>query len=148
MILVSKSFNELTIHELHDLLQLRSLVFVVEQDCVYQDIDGKDDKATHVLGMHENRVVAYARIFAPGDFVAHSSIGRVVVHPEMRSRKLGKELMNYCIHFCKSQKWTHIAISAQCYLDRFYTELGFVHTGKEYLEDGIPHQEMIYTFIE
>ena len=92
-----KLFDELTTQELYDLLQLRSEVFVVEQDCVYQDIDGKDQKAIHVLGYQDDKFVAYTRIFKPGDYFEQASIGRVVVAENYRSHNYGYDIMKASI---------------------------------------------------
>lgn len=140
-----KSFSELTTQELYDLLQLRSEVFVVEQDCVYQDIDGKDQKALHVLGYKNKRLVAYTRIFKSGDYFKEASIGRVVVAKNERQFKYGYAIMDASIDAVKNHlKETVIKISAQCYLKKFYNNLGFKAIEEEYLEDGIPHIAMIY----
>lgn len=139
-----KSFFELTTQELYNLLQLRSEVFVVEQDCVYQDIDGKDQKALHVLGFKNNNLVAYTRIFKPGDYFEYASIGRVVVFKNERSFKYGYDIMEISIKAIKDYyNETVIKISAQCYLKQFYSKLGFKAKGEEYLEDDIPHIAMI-----
>lgn len=138
-----KSFEEFSIHELYEVLQLRAEVFVVEQDCVYQDIDGKDHKAIHIMGYDSNKLTAYTRVFKPGAYFNLASIGRVVVSPKHRRKDYGKEIMQASIAYTKAHFTGSIQISAQCYLDRFYTDLGFKATGKEYLEDGIPHQEMV-----
>lgn len=139
-----KSFKELTNQELYNLLQLRSEVFVVEQDCVYQDLDGKDEKALHVLGLKENKIVAYTRIFKPGLYFNEASIGRVVVAKKERDYKYGHDIMKASIKAIKLHfNTSEIKISAQCYLNKFYTNLGFKNTGGEYLEDGIPHIAMI-----
>jgi len=150
-----KKFSELTIVELYALLQLRAEVFVVEQDCVYQDIDGKDQKAMHVLGYDGDELAAYTRVFKAGDYFDMASIGRVVVSPQHRRKDYGKKIMVASMEFAfaesKSTKNTiafsrvqqTIKISAQVYLKKFYNDLGFKGTGKEYLEDGIPHMEMI-----
>lgn len=139
-----KSFQELSTIELYNILQLRSEVFVVEQDCVYQDIDGKDEKALHIVGMVENELVAYTRCFKPGDYFKEASIGRVVVKESQRKFKRGNQLMNSSIEAIeKHYNTTTIKISAQCYLNKFYTNLGFNAIGEEYLEDGIPHIAMI-----
>ncbi|WP_299548974.1 GNAT family N-acetyltransferase [Seonamhaeicola sp.] len=140
----TKSFSELTTRELYDLLQLRSEVFVVEQNCVYQDIDGKDQNALHVLGYKEGILVAYTRIFKPGDYFEDASIGRVVVAKDQRKYKYGYHIMEASIqavnqHFNLSK----IKISAQVYLKTFYNNLGFNEVGEEYLEDDIPHIVMI-----
>ncbi|MBB3123131.1 ElaA protein [Mesoflavibacter sabulilitoris] len=140
-----KTFSELTTKELYDLLQLRSEVFVVEQDCVYQDIDGKDQKALHVLGFKDEVLVGYTRIFKPGDYFELASIGRVVVKENERKHKYGYDIMDASIKTIKDVfNTTDIKISAQCYLKRFYNNLQFFEVGEQYLEDGIPHIAMIY----
>jgi len=139
-----KSFEALTKHELYYLLQLRSEVFVVEQDCVYQDLDGKDQKALHVLGFKNEKLVAYTRIFKPGDYFEETSIGRVVVSKNERQFKYGCDIMEASIKAIKHHfNTSKIKISAQCYLKKFYTNLGFKAIGEEYLEDDIPHIAMI-----
>lgn len=138
-----KTFDELQTKELYDLLQLRSEVFVVEQDCVYQDIDGKDQKALHVLGYYQNQLVAYTRLFKPGDYFEYSSIGRVVVKESFRQFGFGKDIMKSSILAIEEVfDERTIKISAQCYLKKFYNELGFIEEGDTYLEDGIPHMAM------
>jgi ElaA protein len=139
-----KSFSELTTQELYDILQLRSEVFVVEQNCVYQDIDKKDQKALHVLGLKNNQLVAYTRLFKPGDYLEYASIGRVVVAKNQRQYKYGYDIMKASIKAIKNNfNETTIKISAQAYLKRFYNNLGFNEIGEEYLEDDIPHIAMI-----
>ncbi len=138
-----KSFHQLTTEQLYDLLQLRSEVFVVEQDCVYQDVDGKDQKALHIFGYKANELVAYTRIFKAGDYFKEASIGRVVVRANARNFKYGYAIMNASIEAINTNfKETEIRISAQTYLKRFYNQLGFHEEGAEYLEDGIPHITM------
>lgn len=140
----TKHFNELNIYELYYLLQLRSEVFVVEQDCVYQDIDDKDQKALHVLGFKGSKIVAYTRIFKPGDYFKEASIGRVVVAKNVRQHKYGYDIMKASIQVINDMfNENTIRISAQCYLQSFYNNLGFKAVGEEYLEDGIPHVAMI-----
>lgn len=142
---VVKSYSELTKDELYALLQLRSEVFVVEQDCVYQDIDGKDQKALHVLGFKNEQLIAYTRLFKPGDYFEQASIGRVVVKEDERRHKYGNQIMRVSIQAIKERfHETVIKISAQCYLRKFYNNLGFKEIGNEYLEDGIPHIAMVY----
>lgn len=139
-----KPFNDLNLDELYSLLRLRSEVFVVEQDCVYQDLDEKDKKAFHVLGIKNNELIAYARIFKPGDYFKEASIGRVVVSQKERGLGLAYKIMNTsikAIHDVFNE--SIIKVSAQKYLKKFYTNLGFNQTGDEYLEDGIPHIAMI-----
>lgn len=138
-----KPFNELSVPQLYQTLQLRSEVFVVEQNCVYQDIDGKDGKALHVLGIYEGEVVAYSRLFAPGYYFDNASIGRVVISPKFRDRKWGHELIKNAIEgIILRYGAVVITISAQLYLKKFYETHGFVQDGDEYLEDGIPHIKM------
>lgn len=143
MIFILKKFHELSIHELYKVLQLRSEVFVVEQNCVYQDIDGKDEKALHLIGTFESEIVAYVRIFKPSDYFEEASIGRVVVKQNYRDRKWGYDLMQKAIEVTKSELMeTNITISAQLYLQKFYENLGFVKTSEVYLEDDIEHIQM------
>ncbi|WP_304141387.1 GNAT family N-acetyltransferase [Mesoflavibacter zeaxanthinifaciens] len=140
----TKTFNQLNTTELYDLLQLRSEVFVVEQDCVYQDIDGKDQKALHILGYKDEKLVAYTRVFHPGDYFEEASIGRVVVKENQRQYGFGYDIMKTSIEAInKHYKTSVIRISAQTYLKTFYNNLGFKEVGEEYLEDGIPHINML-----
>lgn len=139
-----KTFEQLTIHELYDLLQLRSEVFVVEQDCVYQDIDGKDAKALHIMGKKEGKIVAYTRCFAPGIYFKEAAIGRVVVDKNERKHGYGHDIMEASLTAIKKRYHTEsIKLSAQTYLIKFYESHGFQTTGEGYLEDGIPHIAMI-----
>lgn len=138
-----KRFETLSLHELYLLLQLRSEVFVVEQNCVYQDIDGKDEKALHLLGEIDGNLVAYCRLFKPNDYFDQASIGRVIVKQSARELKLGHELMKQAIQAIQDAfKETKITISAQLYLKKFYESHGFIQTSETYLEDDIPHIEM------
>ncbi len=138
-----KSFSELTINELYAILQLRSEVFVVEQECVYQDIDYKDQKSLHILGFKNDKIVAYTRIFKPGDYFKNASIGRVVVAAKERKYGYGHDLMKASIDAIDYfYRITEITISAQLYLKKFYETHGFKQIGEEYLEDGIPHIRM------
>ena len=142
----TKSFSELTTNELYSILQLRSEVFVVEQDCVYQDVDDKDQKALHVIGFKNNILVAYTRIFKPGDYFKNASIGRVVVAKNERKYGYGHAIMKHAIEAIKNHfNEIAIKISAQTYLKKFYESHGFQQVGEEYLEDGIPHIGMIKT---
>lgn len=139
-----KNFDELTTTELYALLRLRSEIFVVEQDCVYQDLDGKDQKALHVIGIKNDVIVAYTRIFKAGDYLAQASIGRVVVKDGERKHGYGIDIMKASIKAVEEMFGeTSIALSAQTYLKRFYNSLGFREKGGEYLEDGIPHVMMV-----
>jgi ElaA protein len=139
-----KTFDELSAVGIYEVLRLRSEVFVVEQDCVYQDIDGKDQKAIHVLGFKGNELVAYSRIFDAGDYFDKPSIGRIVVKEDERQFKFGHELVATSIRYILDNfQEKSIAISAQTYLTKFYNAHGFEQVGEEYLEDGIPHVKMI-----
>ena len=139
-----KKFNDLSPLELYEILQLRSEVFVVEQNCVYQDIDGNDQKALHIIGTIENKIIAYTRCFRPGDYFREASIGRVVVKESQRKFKRGNQIMNNSIKAINDHYKTKIIkISAQCYLNKFYTNLQFKPIGEKYLEDGIPHVAML-----
>ena len=144
MKVIVKTFDELTNYELYELLQLRSEVFVVEQDCVYQDLDGKDSKALHIIGKKGENIVAYTRCFKPGIYFEDASIGRVVVDEKHRKFKLGHEIMKASIKAIRDHyKTEKIKLSAQTYLAHFYKSHGFHEVGEGYLEDGIPHIAMI-----
>ena len=146
---VIKKFSELSTDEIYNILKLRSEVFVVEQNCVYQDIDEKDKKATHLFIEKNNEIIAYTRIFKKGDYYEENpSIGRVVVSKKERGKKLGKEIMLNSIKFIKKElEGRKIELSAQKYLDKFYKDLDFYSEGEDYLEDGIPHQRMFYDLV-
>lgn len=140
----TKTFQQLSLDELYAILRLRSEVFVVEQDCVYQDVDDKDQKALHVLGFKDKQLVAYTRIFKPGDYFDEASIGRVVVAKKERSHRYGYDIMEASIKAVETYFETNvIKISAQMYLKKFYTNLGFKVKGDSYLEDDIPHIRMV-----
>ena len=142
-----KTFAELNNQELYQILQLRNQVFVVEQTCAYQDLDGLDDSALHLFSKADNnQIISYARILIPNQCNnTHCSIGRVVVSAEFRQLKLGRLLMQTAIEHARQQfPKIPLKISAQTYLTHFYLSLGFVNTGHFYLEDLIPHQEMIF----
>jgi ElaA protein len=139
-----KSFKELSKLELYKILRLRAEVFIVEQDCVYQDVDNKDQKALHVILKKSEEIIGYTRLFWPGDYFKEASIGRVVISKKERHNNYGSELMKASIlAVSEKMKEKKIKISAQTYLINFYNNLGFFETGKEYLEDGIPHIAMI-----
>ncbi len=139
-----KAFAELNPHELYAYLQLRSEVFVVEQNCVYQDLDDKDQASLHVFVRQENKLVACARIVPAHTSYPDISIGRVIVSEAYRKQQLGHELMRYCIEQIHSRFGPQkIVLSAQAHLQNFYKKHNFVPTGAIYLEDGIPHIHMI-----
>jgi len=140
-----KQFDNLTPHELYSVLQLRNEVFVVEQNCVFQDADDKDQDSYHLMGWDNEMLVAYSRIIPLGlAYDSFPSIGRVVTSPKMRRTGIGKTLMWQSIEelqklFGKSS----IKLGAQLYLKKFYESFGFVQSSEVYIEDGIPHIEMI-----
>jgi len=143
---VTKTFEALTNRELYAVLQLRSLVFVVEQQCPYQDMDEVDLLASHNLMVDENdRITGYTRCIPPGiKYDAAAAIGRVVTHPDIRKQGWGVPLMEYAMEQCRmAYPGYPVRISAQLYLLEFYERLGFVPQGEQYLEDDIPHIEML-----
>ncbi|MGH2642493.1 MAG: GNAT family N-acetyltransferase [Chitinophagaceae bacterium] len=139
-----KPFERLTAKELYQVLLLRSKVFVVEQKCIYLDMDNKDQKAFHLMGWYNNLLVAYARLFAPGDYFREAAIGRIISAPEVRGQGIGKLLMQESIKIAHRMYGNvSIRIAAQYYLEEFYQSFGFKSEGEQFLEDGIPHVEMI-----
>ena len=146
--IITKTFSELDTEDLYQILRLRSEVFVVEQDCVYQDIDNKDQNAIHLYYKENYQIVAYTRIFKAGDYYENPCIGRVVVLKKNRGNDLGKKIMIDSMEYIKQNiKGEKIELSAQKYLDKFYKDLGFYKIGEDYLEDGIPHQRMIFDLV-
>jgi len=139
-----KSFEELTTQELYEIIRLRIAIFVVEQNCPYQDADKKDEKSFHLMGYKNNELLAYARILPPGISYPDVSIGRVVSSSTVRGKGIGKLLMTQALAEIKNKFGsTSVRISAQSYLINFYSSFGFISVGEEYLEDNIPHQEML-----
>jgi len=140
-----KKFDHLTPNELYSVLQLRNQVFVVEQNCVFQDADDKDQGSHHLMGWNGGMLVAYSRIVPLGIvYDSFPSIGRVVTSPKMRKTGIGKVLMHQSIE--ELQKLfgkCSIKLGAQLYLKKFYESFGFVQSSDVYIEDGIPHIEMI-----
>lgn len=144
MEIISKWFDQLSTLELYEILQLRSQVFVVEQNCVYQDIDGKDEQALHIIGTEDGRIIGYARCFPPKIYFEEAAIGRVIVRQDFRDRKLGHEVLKAAVNAVKEHYETDsIRLSAQLHLTRFYECHGFKSEGSDYLEDGIPHINMV-----
>ena len=138
-----KNFQDLSNTEIYQILRLRSEVFVVEQECIYQDIDNKDKKAVHIFLKEKNEIIAYSRVFKEKEYFENPSIGRVVVANKRRMYGVGKKIMNISIDYIKQNiKAKSIEISAQKYLKKFYSNLGFIQEGEEYLEDNIPHLRM------
>jgi ElaA protein len=139
-----KSFSELDVNELYDLLRLRSEVFVVEQNCAFLDQDNKDQQCFHVLLYANEKLAAYSRLVPAGLAYPEISIGRVITSPEFRGTGLGKKLMEISIQGCADLFGpADIRIGAQTYALPFYQALGFVAEGEVYDEDGIEHIEMI-----
>ncbi len=139
-----KEFEKLDLHELYDILHLRNAVFIVEQNCPYQDCDHKDFRALHLMGKENGKLLAYARLIPPGISYRESSIGRVVSSPDARGKGLGKQLMWECIQQIEKKFHSNsIRIGAQLYLEHFYTSFGFIRDSDVYLEDNIPHVEML-----
>jgi ElaA protein len=140
---ILKNFDSLSAHELYQLLRLRSEVFVVEQNCVFLDMDNKDQQCMHLLGWKDDVLVASTRLVPPGIIYDEMSIGRVVSSPLVRGTGIGRMLMEESINRCYNLYGSHpIRIGAQLYLEKFYSSLGFEKDGEVYLEDGIPHVEM------
>ncbi|RDV25428.1 GNAT family N-acetyltransferase [Alteromonas aestuariivivens] len=139
-------FSELSTEQLYTIMQLRVNVFVVEQNCPYPELDDKDSKTGvyHLLGYQNNELVAYARLLAPGISYPSVSIGRVATRQSSRGTGLGHELIRQALHHCDSI-WPgqSIEIGAQAYLEDFYAQYGFVRRSENYLEDGIPHLDML-----
>lgn len=142
-----KTFEELSNFELYEIMQLRLAVFSVEQNCAYQDADGKDLKSLHLSGYDsKGELVVYSRIVPAGISFKEVSIGRVISSHKARGTGAGKELMKKSLEFIQKQFGkVPVRIGAQCYLIKFYSSFGFEISGEEYLEDNIPHIEMIYT---
>lgn len=141
-----KSFEELSLEELYEIMKIRQDVFVVEQDCPYLDADGKDQKGWHLMGRDEDHeMVAYTRLLPKGvSYDEYPSIGRVLTTEKIRRNGSGKLLMNVSIEWMKKLFGnTAIKIGAQCYLEKFYQSFGFEPEGEPYLEDGIPHVIMV-----
>lgn len=137
------SFDGLDIHSLYKILRLRSEVFIVEQNSVYQDLDNKDQKAIHVQGFIKDNLVVYCRLFKAGDYFEEASIGRVIIAEEFRNKGYGHILMDKAIELMAVLLNEHnITISAQLYLKVFYEKHGFAPIGETYIEDGIPHIRM------
>lgn len=142
-----KHYPELTTNEFHDIIALRLKAFVVEQNCAYLDLDGKDKKCYHLIcrdGL--GKVVATGRILPPGLAYPEVAIGRVVIDETIRGNGIGHELMHKSMAFILEEFGkVPVRISAQKHLENYYTQHAFVSTGKEYLEDDIPHVEMLFT---
>ena len=137
-----KAWDQLSSKEINDIFSLRSEVFIVEQECIYQDVDGKDEKADHVLLIINNQLVGYTRVFNKNIYFKEASFGRAVVKKSHRGEGYGHLLVEKSLEHLKTNKQSPIKISAQSHLKEFYSSHGFVTKGEEYMEDGIPHTAM------
>jgi len=140
---ISKNFYDLTHDEVFDIYQARSEVFVVEQNCVYQDVDDYDKKSFHVMVYEEDKLAAYCRVIPAGLKYPEWAIGRVLTMPYARGKGVGRVLMDDALNVIKHNGGENIRISAQSYLCKFYESYGFKVVGEEYMEDNIPHFEML-----
>lgn len=141
-----KAFDQLSLQELYTILTLRTNIFVVEQACPYPEVDGKDPNCLHLLGTINGELVAYLRILPAGLSYDEVSIGRVVIKPSHRGKGLGRPMMEQAIHYITNEwKESQIKIGAQAYLEKFYQSLGFKPVSEVYLEDDIPHLDMLYS---
>ncbi|WP_394405290.1 GNAT family N-acetyltransferase [Streptococcus sp. 20-1249] len=140
-----KAFSDLSVDELYQVLELRSEVFVLEQECAYQDVDGVDPQCYHLFGKSDGKIVAYLRILSPGLAFSEASIGRVVIKLSHRGQKLAGPMLEAAMQYViEDMGQETIKISAQTYLEKFYQSQGFVAVSDMYLEDGIPHMDMVY----
>lgn len=140
----TKSFDQLSTNELFEILKLRQAIFVVEQECAYPDIDDTDKVALHFFGYADEHLAAYARLIKPGVTYDYASIGRVAIAPEFRGTGLGRTLMQASIaKMSELYPGEKLKIGAQQHLEAFYNSLGFVTVSETYLEDGIPHIDML-----
>ncbi len=146
---VIKNFSELTAQEIYDVLKLRQDVFIIEQNCIYSDIDGTDSEAIHVLFYEKDILAAYSRIFAPGiKFEKSSAIGRIIVASAFRGSVFGKELIKTSIATCQELfPQVEIRIEAQAKLQSYYQKYGFEPVSEVYEVDGIPHLQMVIVYI-
>ena len=139
---IIKKWDDLSINEVQSIFGLRSEVFIVEQECPFQDVDGRDPEAHHLLLYENNILCGYTRIFSKNTYFKEASFGRTVVKKKYRGKGYGHVLVKESIAFLKSKEENTIKISAQSYLKKFYLSHGFIPKGDEYLEDNIPHTAM------
>lgn len=138
-----KKFEELTVYELYEILKVRSNVFIVEQNCVYDDVDEKDLEAVHITLKDNKKILAYIRVLKPGVSFPNASIGRVLVTKNSRGKNLGRVIFQAGIDYIFNEmKEKSITIGAQNYLKAFYESFGFKAVSEVYLEDGIEHLDM------
>lgn len=140
-----KKFKELKVEEIYKILEIRNKVFIVEQQCAYQDCDGKDENAYHLYLQDNDKIIAYLRILKKGVSYDEISIGRVLVNKNYRGKGISREMMLKAMNFIElNLNEKEIKIQAQAYLINFYKSLGFKEVSDEYLEDNIPHIDMLY----
>ena len=137
-----KPWEKLSRQQINEIFSLRSEVFIVEQECPYQDVDGKDETADHIMLRVDNELVGYTRVFPKNTYFKEASFGRAVVKKSHRGEGYGHLLVDKSLEYLKSKKQSPIKISAQSYLKEFYSSHGFMAKGDEYMEDGIPHTAM------
>jgi len=135
-------FNKLSPADVYNILKLRQDIFIIEQNCIYDDIDGMDLFSEHVMFYDDETLAAYSRIVPAGAKFDEISIGRIIVHPNYRGRGLGKEIVNKSLDILRKRKVNCVMIEAQCYLENFYRSLGFEKISEPYDVDEIPHIEM------
>ncbi|WP_297433097.1 GNAT family N-acetyltransferase [uncultured Cetobacterium sp.] len=146
--ILCKKFEELTLEELYEILKLRSEVFVVEQNCIYNDIDGKDKTSFHVIIKENNEITAYLRVLPPGISYENASLGRVLVAKDARGMGYAKAIVTEGINcVLRNFNTNKITIGAQEYLKDFYSEFGFKPVSEVYDEDGIPHLDMTLNIV-
>ena len=143
---IIKKWDDLSKEEVEKIFSLRSEVFIVEQECPYQDVDGRDAEADHLLLYENNILCGYTRIFPKNTYFKEASFGRTVVKKTQRGKGYGHTLVKQSLKYLKNKNEKPIKISAQSYLKKFYASHGFIPKGEEYLEDNIPHTAMFYTF--
>ena len=143
---IIKKWDDLSKEEVEKIFSLRSEVFIVEQECPYQDVDGRDAEADHLLLYENNILCGYTRIFPKNTYFKEASFGRTVVKKTQRGKGYGHTLVKQSLKYLKNKNENPIKISAQSYLKKFYASHGFIPKGEEYLEDNIPHTAMFLTF--
>tara|TARA_B100000886_G_scaffold165411_1_gene112868 strand:- start:45 stop:518 length:474 start_codon:yes stop_codon:yes gene_type:complete len=141
-----KKWDDLSTEEVQNIFALRSEVFIVEQECPYQDVDGRDPEADHLLLYENDNLCGYTRIFPKNTYFKEASFGRTVVKKKHRGKGYGHVLVKECLKYLNTKKESTIKISAQSYLKKFYASHGFIPKGDEYIEDNIPHTAMFLTF--
>ena len=141
---IIKKWDDLSKEEVEKIFSLRSEVFIVEQECPYQDVDGRDPEADHLLLYEKNILCGYTRIFPKNTYFKEASFGRTVVKKIHRGKGYGHTLVKESLKYLKNKNVDIVKISAQSYLTEFYASHGFVSRGEEYLEDNIPHTAMFF----